>query len=93
MFLSSVVQVEIEDNQFLFHNMVFGETRRKIWNLMENPFSSVPAKLVGVASSAFVLVSLVAMTLNTVDEMQYKVCDGKFVLFFVLELVQTSQLN
>uniref|UniRef100_A0A3P8UGJ5 Potassium voltage-gated channel modifier subfamily V member 2 n=1 Tax=Cynoglossus semilaevis TaxID=244447 RepID=A0A3P8UGJ5_CYNSE len=63
--------------EFLFHNMVFGETRRKIWNLMENPFSSVPAKLVGVASSAFVLVSLVAMTLNTVDEMQYKTASGR----------------
>lgn len=53
--------------------MAFGQTRRKIWNLMEMPFSSITAKLVAVASSMFVLVSLVAMTLNTVEEMQYKV--------------------
>lgn len=66
-------QVEMEENEELFHNMVFGVTRRKIWNLMENPFSSIIAKLMGIASSMFVLISLVAMTLNTVEEMQYKV--------------------
>ena len=54
--------------------MVLGPTRRRIWNFMEKPFSSVLAKLMAVASSFFVLVSLVAMTLNTVEEMQYKVC-------------------
>lgn len=64
----------MEENEALFHGMVLGETRRKVWNLMEKPFSSVPAKLMGVASSILVLVSLVAMTLNTVKEMQYKVC-------------------
>uniref|UniRef100_A0A3Q3NC01 Potassium voltage-gated channel subfamily V member 2 n=1 Tax=Mastacembelus armatus TaxID=205130 RepID=A0A3Q3NC01_9TELE len=65
---------EGEENEMLFEGMAFGVTRRKIWNLMEKPFSSVTAKLMGVASSIFVLVSLVAMTLNTVEEMQYKVC-------------------
>lgn len=64
----------MEENEALFHGMVLGETRRTVWNLMEKPFSSVPAKLMGVASSILVLVSLVAMTLNTVKEMQYKVC-------------------
>lgn len=64
----------MEEDEALFHGMVLGETRRKVWNLMEKPFSSVPAKLMGVASSILVLVSLVAMTLNTVKEMQYKVC-------------------
>lgn len=70
---SCVLQVEMEENEALFHGMAFGPTRRKIWNLMEKPFSSIAAKLMGVASSIFVLVSLVAMTLNTVKEMQYKV--------------------
>lgn len=65
----------MEENEVLFDYMVFGTTRRKIWNLMEKPFSSITAKLMAVASSIFVLISLVAMTLNTVDEMQYKVCE------------------
>lgn len=73
-FLSRVLQVEMEENEGLFHGMAFGPTRKKIWNLMEKPFSSVTAKLMGLASSILVLVSLVAMTLNTVEEMQYKVC-------------------
>lgn len=64
----------MEENEALFQDMAFGPIRRWIWNLMEKPFSSITAKLMGVASSIFVLVSLVAMTLNTVDEMQYKVC-------------------
>lgn len=72
-----MLQMEIEENDALFHDLTFGPTRRKIWNMMEKPFSSVAAKLMGVASSMFVLISLVAMTLNTVEEMQYKV----YVLF------------
>lgn len=64
----------MEENEALFHGMVLGEARRMMWNLMEKPFSSIPAKLMGIASSILVLVSLVAMTLNTVQEMQYKVC-------------------
>uniref|UniRef100_A0A3P9JH34 Potassium channel, subfamily V, member 2a n=1 Tax=Oryzias latipes TaxID=8090 RepID=A0A3P9JH34_ORYLA len=89
-----------------FDHKTFGRIRRRIWNLMEKPFSSIPAKLMGVASSFFVLVSLVAMTLNTVEEMQYKVCVGHFygesvetfsICFFTLEyllrLVSTPDLR
>lgn len=67
--------METEENEALFQGMAFGPARRQLWNLMEKPFSSVAAKLMGVASSMFVLVSLVAMTLNTVEEMQYKACE------------------
>lgn len=69
-----LLQVETKESEELFNSMAFGQTRRKVWNLMEMPFSSITAKLMAVASSMFVLVSLVAMTLNTVEEMQYKVC-------------------
>ncbi|KAG9335737.1 hypothetical protein JZ751_004273 [Albula glossodonta] len=70
-------EVEMEENEELFRDMAMGQTRRAIWNLMEKPFSSVTAKLMAVASSFFVLVSLVAMTLNTVEEMQYKTPSGQ----------------
>uniref|UniRef100_A0A3Q3AAY0 Potassium channel, subfamily V, member 2a n=1 Tax=Kryptolebias marmoratus TaxID=37003 RepID=A0A3Q3AAY0_KRYMA len=75
-FLFSVfpgLQLELEENEAVFDHMSLGPTRRRIWNLMEKPFTSITAKLMAVASSMFVLVSLVAMTLNTVEEMQYKV--------------------
>ncbi|XP_037835287.1 potassium voltage-gated channel subfamily V member 2 isoform X1 [Kryptolebias marmoratus] len=68
-----LAELELEENEAVFDHMSLGPTRRRIWNLMEKPFTSITAKLMAVASSMFVLVSLVAMTLNTVEEMQYKV--------------------
>ncbi|KAK1174726.1 potassium voltage-gated channel subfamily V member 2 [Acipenser oxyrinchus oxyrinchus] len=82
-------EVEFEENEELFTDMKYGKPRRIIWNLMEKPFSSVTAKLMAVASSLFVLVSLVAMTLNTVEEMQYKTHTGQLSGKTYLENVET----
>ncbi|XDV53821.1 hypothetical protein PO909_022235 [Leuciscus waleckii] len=102
-------EVETEEHEDLFQDMAFGHTRFLIWNLMEKPFSSVTAKLMAVASSFFVLVSLVAMTLNTVEEMQKMTTDhlnGKtyceyvevlciafFTMEYILRLVSTPDLT
>ncbi|XP_058472750.1 potassium voltage-gated channel subfamily V member 2 isoform X1 [Solea solea] len=101
-------EVELEENEELFDDMFLGAMRRRMWLLMEKPFSSVTAKLMGVASSVFVLVSLVAMTLNTVDEMQYKTASGRprfygehvetscitfFTLEYLLRLTSTPDLR
>ncbi|XP_062399861.1 potassium voltage-gated channel subfamily V member 2 [Sardina pilchardus] len=72
-----LAEVDVEENEEAFQNMIMGSLRQKVWNLMENPFSSVPAKLIAVASSMFVLMSLVAMTLNSVEEMQYRSPTGQ----------------
>uniref|UniRef100_A0A673HIA3 Potassium channel, subfamily V, member 2b n=1 Tax=Sinocyclocheilus rhinocerous TaxID=307959 RepID=A0A673HIA3_9TELE len=71
-------EVEIEENEEAFDNMFLSETRCSFWNFMEKPFSSIPAKLMVVASSMFVLVSLVTMTLTTVDEMQNMASTNEF---------------
>uniref|UniRef100_A0A8C1XX90 Potassium voltage-gated channel subfamily V member 2 n=1 Tax=Cyprinus carpio TaxID=7962 RepID=A0A8C1XX90_CYPCA len=71
-------EVEIEENEEAFDNMFLGETRRSLWSFMEKPFSSIPAKLMAVASSMFVLVSLVTMTLTTVDEMENMASTNEF---------------
>uniref|UniRef100_A0A671LZ01 Potassium channel, subfamily V, member 2b n=1 Tax=Sinocyclocheilus anshuiensis TaxID=1608454 RepID=A0A671LZ01_9TELE len=71
-------EVEIEENEEAFDNMFLSETRRSFWNFMEKPFSSIPAKLMAVASSMFVLVSLVTMTLTTVDEMENMASTNEF---------------
>ncbi|XP_077352736.1 potassium voltage-gated channel subfamily V member 2 [Festucalex cinctus] len=87
-----MAEVEImapEEDEALYRNMVFGRTRWKIWNMMEKPFSSVSAKLMAIASSMFVLISLVAMTLNTVEEMQYKLPSGQLSGRFYGEHVET----
>ncbi|KAM3937680.1 potassium voltage-gated channel subfamily V member 2 [Leptodactylus fuscus] len=93
-------EMETEENEELFRGMLYGRLRRHIWNLMEKPFSSVTAKAMAVASSFFVLISVVAMTLNTVEDMQYKnsfgIANGRpylehvetlCIAFFTLEYV------
>ncbi|KAK5851671.1 hypothetical protein PBY51_023208 [Eleginops maclovinus] len=72
-----IAEMEKEENEVLFDGLIFGTTRKSIWNIMERPFSSITAKLMGIASSLFVLVSLVTMALNTVEEMQYKTPSGQ----------------
>ncbi|KAM9323042.1 potassium voltage-gated channel subfamily V member 2-like [Pholidichthys leucotaenia] len=84
-----LAEVAMEENEVFFHGMAFGPTRRKIWNMMEMPFSSIPAKMTAIASSMFVLMSLVAMTLNTVEEMQYKTPSGQLSGRFYCEYVET----
>lgn len=70
-------QAQAEEAEELFRDMrFFGPQRRRLWNLMEKPFSSVAAKAIGVASSLFVLVSVVALALNTVEEMQQQAGPG-----------------
>ncbi|XP_013883914.1 potassium voltage-gated channel subfamily V member 2 isoform X1 [Austrofundulus limnaeus] len=84
-----VAELEMEENEAVYDHMTLGPIRRRIWNLMEKPFSSITAKLMAVASSLFVLVSLVAMTLNTVEEMQYKTPSGQPSGRFYGENVET----
>ncbi|XP_075935923.1 potassium voltage-gated channel subfamily V member 2 [Anarhichas minor] len=84
-----IAELEMEENEELFDGLAFGPTRRSIWNMMEKPFSSVTAKLMAVASSMFVLVSLVTMTLNTVEEMQYKTVSGQLSSRFYGEYVES----
>ncbi|KAG1957910.1 potassium voltage-gated channel subfamily V member 2 [Pimephales promelas] len=82
-------EVVIEQNEEAFDRMFLGETRRSLWNFMENPFSSVQAKLMAVASSLFVLVSLVTMTLSTVEEMENMASINQFTGKTCGEIVET----
>ncbi|KAF3815982.1 potassium voltage-gated channel subfamily V member 2 [Mirounga leonina] len=70
-------QAQAEEAEELFRDMRFyAPQRRRLWNLMEKPFSSAAAKAIGVASSLFVLISVVALALNTVEEMQQQAGRG-----------------
>lgn len=103
-------QAEAEENEHLFHHMrYYGLQRWRLWNLMEKPFSSVTAKVMAVASSFFVLISVVALALNTVEEMQQvdwksgdsrpvlehveTLCIAFFTLEYLLRLVSTPDLR
>ncbi|XP_072528085.1 potassium voltage-gated channel subfamily V member 2 [Salminus brasiliensis] len=82
-------ELETEEHDEDFEVMLLGKARRKVWNFMENPMSSVPAKLMSVFSSVFVLVSLVSMTLDTVEEMEYLAPNGRLSGKTHLEHVET----
>ncbi|XP_030047834.1 potassium voltage-gated channel subfamily V member 2 [Microcaecilia unicolor] len=90
-----------------YDNMLpFGDQRRQLWNLMEKPSSSVTAKAVAVASSFFVLISVGALTLSTMEEMQEQdgdhrpflehvetLCLAFFTLEYILRLLSTPDLR
>ncbi|XP_043920258.1 potassium voltage-gated channel subfamily V member 2-like [Protopterus annectens] len=82
-------EIQVEENAELFRDMKYSRQRRMVWNLMEKPFSSFTAKMMAVASSFFVLISIVAMTLNTVEEMQYQTASGQLSGKTYLEHVET----
>nr|XP_057925018.1 potassium voltage-gated channel subfamily V member 2 isoform X2 [Doryrhamphus excisus] len=89
-----------------YKTMFLGSFRKLLWDLMENPYSSMSAKAFAVFSSLFVLISIVSMTLNTVPELRdYKLAGKTYmewvevgsILFFTLEyflrLVTTSDIK
>ncbi|CAL9683266.1 unnamed protein product [Knipowitschia caucasica] len=82
-------EVAVEEKEDLFCDMCCGQIRCAMWNLMEKPFSSVPAKVMAVASSMFVLISLVAMTLNTVEDLHFQTASGQLNGRFYGESVET----
>lgn len=102
-------QVAVQESEHLFRHMRYAAQRWRIWNLMEKPFSSTTAKAMGVASSFFVLISVVALALNTVEEMQHRdtatgevrpmlehvetFCIAFFTLEYVLRLISTPDLR
>lgn len=89
-----------------YKTMFLGSFRKALWDLMENPYSSLAAKAFAVFSSLFVLISIVAMTMNTVKELrEYKLAGKTYmewveicsILFFTLEyflrLLTTSNIK
>ncbi|XP_061098809.1 potassium voltage-gated channel subfamily V member 2 [Conger conger] len=89
-----VAEIEPEHDEEGFKTMFLGGPRKVVWDLIENPYSSLAAKAFAVFSSIFVIISIAAMTLNTVSELRVHSIFGKTymecveivsILFFTLE--------
>lgn len=97
-------ELEPVEREEHFEGKCLGEFRKVIWNLIENPYSSIPAKIIAIMSSVFVLISIVGMTLSTVEEMQHKtskkcmerletICAIFFTLEYLMRLISTSSFQ
>ncbi|XP_065603436.1 potassium voltage-gated channel subfamily V member 2-like [Cyrtonyx montezumae] len=97
-------ELEPVDSAQQFEGKCLGKFRRAIWNLIENPYSSVPAKIIAVMSSFFVLISIVGMTLSTVEEMKHKtgkkwmeqtemICAIFFTSEYLMRLISSSSFK
>ncbi|XP_042333752.1 potassium voltage-gated channel subfamily V member 2-like [Sceloporus undulatus] len=94
-------ELEPVEREEHFEGKFLGGFRKAVWNLIENPYSSIPAKVIAIMSSIFVLISIVGMTLSTVEEMQHKaskkcmqrletICAIFFTLEYLMRLISTS---
>ncbi|XP_029355868.1 potassium voltage-gated channel subfamily V member 2-like [Echeneis naucrates] len=64
-----MAEIEVKYDDECFKDMIFGNVRKCLWNMVENPYSSSLAKAFTVFSNLLVLLSIMAMTLNTVEEL------------------------
>ncbi|CAN9500947.1 unnamed protein product [Ophioblennius macclurei] len=91
-----LAEIETKYDNEGFKDMFLGDVRRAVWNTMENTYSSTLAKAFTVVSNLFVLFSIVAMSLNTVEELKvYRINDKTHmewveiitIVFFTFEYV------
>ncbi|KAJ7993195.1 hypothetical protein DPEC_G00269920 [Dallia pectoralis] len=78
-----MAEIAVTYNEEGYKTLFCGTIRKELWDLMENPYSSLSAKVFAIFSSLLVLVSILAMTLNTVKELRTYTLLGKTYMDWV----------
>ncbi|XP_031163372.1 potassium voltage-gated channel subfamily V member 2-like [Sander lucioperca] len=78
-----LAEIEVKYDDKFFKDMVFGNMRKTLWDIVENPYSSTLAKAFTVLSNLFLFLSIVTMSLNTVEELKDYKINGKTYMEWV----------
>ncbi|KAK6043911.1 K+ channel tetramerization domain protein [Cooperia oncophora] len=71
--LDSISSFSSEESPNQFKHLRFGELRRKVWNVIEEPTSSGYAQVFATFSVLFVLISISGLVLGSLPELQVSV--------------------
>lgn len=101
-----MAEIEVTYDDECFKDMMFGNVRKILWNIVENTYSSTVAKMFTLLSNLLVLFSIMAMTLNTVEELHVYKINGKthmewveiitivfFTFEYLIRLVTTPNIS
>ena len=86
---NNVYCVPLKDDEEDFGSGRFAKYQKMMWDLIEKPDTSRAAQVISVLSTMFVAVSIVGMTISTLEILQYKDHQGNTIDNPTLAMIET----
>ena len=87
--LVRTVNIPVQDDEEDFGTGRFAKYQKMMWDLIEKPDTSRAAQVISVMSTIFVAVSIVGMTISTLEILQYKDQQGNTIDNPTLAMIET----